>query len=60
MADVNAVNGWRLVWSDEFSGRAGSAPDPGKWAYYIGGTGWGNNEKQFYTDSTNNAYLLRQ
>src|SRR5215475_7704632 len=57
MAEGNAESSWRLVWSDEFSGAGGSAPDPGKWGYDTGGTGWGNNEKQYYTDSTNNAYL---
>ncbi len=57
MAELNADSRWRLVWSDEFSGISGSAPDPGKWGYDTGGTGWGNNEKQYYTDSTNNAYL---
>jgi beta-glucanase (GH16 family) len=48
---------WRLVWSDEFSGPSGSPPDPAKWGYDIGGNGWGNNEKQYYTDSTKNSYL---
>lgn len=38
----------KLVWSDEFE-KAG-LPDPGKWAYDIGGNGWGNNELQYYTD----------
>lgn len=38
----------KLVWSDEFD-KAG-LPDPAKWAYDIGGNGWGNNELQFYTD----------
>jgi beta-glucanase (GH16 family) len=53
--------GWRLAWSDEFNGAAGAAPDPSKWSYDIGdGTangnpGWGNNELQYYTDSTENA-----
>jgi len=38
----------KLVWSDEFE-KAG-LPDPTKWAYDIGGNGWGNNELQYYTD----------
>ncbi|MCY7358821.1 MAG: glycoside hydrolase family 16 protein [Rudanella sp.] len=38
----------KLVWADEFD-KAG-LPDPTKWAYDIGGNGWGNNELQFYTD----------
>ena len=37
-----------LVWSDEFD-KAG-LPDPAKWKYDVGGSGWGNNELQFYTD----------
>jgi beta-glucanase (GH16 family) len=46
-----------LVWSDEFSGAAGKPPDPSKWAYDIGGGGWGNNELESYTRSTRNAHL---
>lgn len=43
----------KLVWSDEFnySGR----PDTGKWAYDIGGHGWGNQELQYYTDRSENV-----
>jgi len=32
------------VWSDEFDGPQGTAPDQTKWAYDLGGWGWGNNE----------------
>jgi beta-glucanase (GH16 family) len=45
------------VWSDEFDGPAHSAPDSGKWAHNTGGTGWGNDELEYYTDSTANAAL---
>jgi beta-glucanase (GH16 family) len=48
---------WRLVWSAEFQGPAGSAPDPAIWTYDLGATGWGNNEKENYTNSTDNAFL---
>gem|GEM_PF-221833 len=48
---------WHLVWNDEFSGNSGAAPDQSKWGYDLGGGGWGNNEKEYYTNSTNNAYL---
>ncbi|MET0814849.1 MAG: glycoside hydrolase family 16 protein, partial [Pseudoxanthomonas sp.] len=41
------------VWQDEFD--YDGAPDPGRWGYDIGGKGWGNNELQYYTDSTDNA-----
>ena len=45
---------WKTVWSDEFD-RAG-LPDPEKWAYEVGGHGWGNRELQFYTaDRRENA-----
>lgn len=46
---------WQLVWSDEFSQANGSAPNSDNWNYDIGGGGWGNQEIQYYTDSTNNA-----
>lgn len=48
---------WQLVWSDEFDGPAGSSPDRTTWLYDIGGGGWGNEERQFYTDSTENVAL---
>ncbi|MFB9234955.1 ricin-type beta-trefoil lectin domain protein [Plantactinospora siamensis] len=46
-----------VTWSDDFNGPAGSAPDPGRWKHDIGGSGWGNNELEYYTDSTRNAAL---
>jgi beta-glucanase (GH16 family) len=46
-----------LVWSDEFDGAAGSAPNNAKWRFDIGGSGWGNNELEYYTNSTRNAAL---
>jgi len=48
---------WQLVWSDEFNGSAGSAPDNAKWAYDLGGGGWGNSELQVYTNNANNVKL---
>jgi len=50
-------DGWKLVWSDEFTGAAGSAPNPANWNYDIGGGGWGNNEWEYYTDSRDNSAL---
>ena len=41
------------VWSDEFDYTG--APEATKWGYDIGGSGWGNNEAQYYTNSLNNA-----
>ena len=49
---------WTLVWSDEFDGPNGSAPDPTKWTHDVGGNGWGNNELEYYTTRTENAHLL--
>ena len=46
---------WTLAWQDEFNGEAGSAPDSRYWTHELGGHGWGNDELQYYTDSTDNA-----
>ena len=40
-------------WSDEFDYTG--LPATAKWDYDLGGSGWGNNEKQNYTNSINNA-----
>lgn len=52
---VPANREWKFedsaAWSDEFS--IAGAPDPAKWGYDIGGTGWGNNELQYYTNGLN-------
>jgi len=53
----------RLVWSDEFDGRAGTRPDPGFWTHQVGDgsaygiPGWGNDELQVYTRDPANAAL---
>jgi len=48
---------WTLIWSDEFDGPAGTAPDATKWVYDLGASGWGNQELENYTDSRDNSYL---
>jgi hypothetical protein len=54
---------WELVWSDEFDGPAGALPDPSVWTPEIGdGTangipGWGNAERQTYTNDPANLSL---
>lgn len=52
---------WELVWSDEFTGAANTAPDNSKWTYDIGrgpnNDGWGNQELQSYTNSSANVRL---
>jgi len=40
---------WKLTWSDEFNAADGTAPDPAKWGFDIGGGGWGNKELESYT-----------
>lgn len=46
--------GYSLAWSDEFLYTG--LPDSAKWNFDVGGSGWGNNEKQYYTQAdTGNA-----
>ncbi|GGF27528.1 hypothetical protein GCM10010954_28260 [Halobacillus andaensis] len=56
---------WSLVWSDEF---ISSEIDQSKWSHDTGNwlvdengegisPGWGNNELQYYTDSSENSYI---
>jgi beta-glucanase (GH16 family) len=40
-------------WADEFDYTG--LPNSTKWGYDLGGSGWGNNELQYYTDQLNNA-----
>jgi beta-glucanase (GH16 family) len=60
-AAIGAPSNWKLVWSDEFNSRAGTAPNPSVWGREVGdGTvngipGWGNSELEYYTDGTNNV-----
>jgi len=54
---MNDTGTWELVWSDEFEGEAGTPPNKEFWAFDIGGSGWGNNELQYYTDDIENAAL---
>lgn len=44
-----------LVWSDDFSGPAGLAPDSSKWRMDVGGYGFGHNELQYYTARATNV-----
>ncbi|PKV50182.1 glycosyl hydrolase family 16 [Aquimarina sp. MAR_2010_214] len=52
--DVTYTN---LVWSDEFN--TNGPPNAANWIYDLGtGTnGWGNNEKQYYTNRTDNIIV---
>lgn len=46
---------YQLMWSDEFNGPDGSAPDATKWAIQTGGNGWGNHELEYYTARPQNV-----
>ncbi|WP_018504061.1 glycoside hydrolase family 16 protein [Parafrankia discariae] len=46
-------DGAGLLWSDEFGGAAGAAPDPGTWITQTG-FGWGDQELQCYTRDPRN------
>jgi beta-glucanase (GH16 family) len=59
LGTVTAHGDWVIVWSDEFNG---TSVDSTKWTYDIGNgcpglCGWGNNELEYYTSRTNNAYV---
>ena len=59
-ADTGATanpDAWVQTWGDEFDGPAGARANPDNWTYETGGWGWGNDELQYYTDSTDNAAL---
>ena len=57
---------WVQVWSDEFDGPAGASIDTTKWNYQTadgcseGICGWGNNEKEYYTNASENIALNGQ
>ncbi len=42
-----------VAWADEFDYTG--LPETSKWDYDLGGSGWGNNEKQYYTNVLSNA-----
>jgi beta-glucanase (GH16 family) len=48
---------WELVWADEFEGPAGQLPDPSRWSFDVGGSGWGNQQLEYDTDRSENASL---
>jgi len=48
------VSDWVMVWEDNFDG---DAIDDKKWSFEINCAGGGNNEKQCYTDSEENAFI---
>ena len=57
LTSAEAAEPGALVWSDEFDGGAGDAPDPANWNHETGDHGWGNQELQNYTESRENSAL---
>ena len=61
LAPLSNPSNWKLVWSDEFNSKAGTAPNASTWGREVGdGTvngipGWGNSELEYYTDGTNDV-----
>jgi len=53
---LNTYPGKTLVWTDEFNGNTLNTSD---WNYEIGNGsgGWGNNELEYYTNSTKNVFV---
>ncbi|MEJ6476967.1 family 16 glycosylhydrolase [Pseudoalteromonas piscicida] len=51
---TSAVEDWTLVWSDEFDSET---IDANNWTREVNCNGGGNNEKQCYTDSEQNAFI---
>ena len=59
---VKSIENYQMVWSDEFDG---NEIDVSKWSYELGDgcqygenlCGWGNNELEYYTDRSDNAYI---
>lgn len=45
---------WQLVWSDEFDG---TGINSANWTFETGGSGWGNNELEYYTNRPENATI---
>lgn len=55
-SNINAQSCYELVWNDEFN--YSGLPDTSLWFFEEGGSGWGNNELQYYTSNRlENAYV---
>jgi len=49
-AQPASQTGWNLVWSDEFNG---TSLNTSNWTLETGGGGWGNAEREYYTNGQN-------
>ena len=57
VADAATKKSLKLLWSDEFNGKKGTLPSSKVWSAEIGGGGWGNSERQYYTNKSSNASM---
>jgi beta-glucanase (GH16 family) len=48
------IEGWEIVWHDEFDG---AQIDLTKWGHEVNGSGGGNNELQYYTARPENSFV---
>ena len=53
-AEAASKTNLKLLWSEEFNSKKGTKPSSKNWAHDIGGGGWGNSERQYYTDKASN------
>jgi beta-glucanase (GH16 family) len=48
----------RVLWSQQFTGKAGTRIDTKTWTYDLGnGFGWGNGEREYYTNLSSNISM---
>jgi beta-glucanase (GH16 family) len=45
------------VWNEDFNGAAGTGVDSSKWNFDTGGSGFGNQELEYYTSGTSNVAM---
>jgi beta-glucanase (GH16 family) len=45
------------VWNEDFNGAAGTGVDSSKWSFDTGGSGFGNQELEYYTSGTSNVAM---
>ena len=45
------------VWNEDFNGAAGTGVDTSKWNFDTGGSGFGNQELEYYTSGTSNVAM---
>ncbi|KAJ6469174.1 glycoside hydrolase family 16 protein [Mycena vitilis] len=56
-ASIPLLNGYKVVWSDDFNGAKGAAVDQSKWVQKVGPGSASNGELETYTAGTGNVHL---